>query len=75
MRLALTPRLALGLHIGTLLLAGMGGLFLCVMAWRSRNFQIAVATTRMPHSEPKRSAIPASVVSGSSASTPRMKPA
>ena len=36
------PSLACRLYIGTLLLAGMGGLFLCVMSRRSRNFQTAV---------------------------------
>ena len=39
LRLADAPSLAPGLHIGALLLGRVGGLFLCVMAWRSRNFQ------------------------------------
>ena len=42
----LEPSLACGLYVGTLLLAGMSGLFLCVWSRRSRNFQTAVVTTR-----------------------------
>ena len=44
--LALEPRLARRLHIGALLLAGVGSLFLCVCSCRSRNFQTAVLDHR-----------------------------
>src|ERR1700737_3104496 len=67
------PPLARGLHISALLLAGMGGLFLCVWPCRSRNFHTAVLTTVTVRSSRNRSTISSSVVSGASASAPRMK--
>src|SRR5713226_6224739 len=73
--LAAEPTLARGLHIRARLLAGMGGLFLCVWPCRSRNFQTAVLTTVTARSSRNRSTISSSVVSGASASTPRMKSA
>src|SRR5271155_763015 len=73
--LAVDPITARGLHICALLLAGMGGLFLYVWLCRSSNFHTAVLTTVTPRSSRSRSTISSSVVSGVSASTPRMKPA
>src|SRR5207248_7785270 len=73
--LAVDPILARGPYISALLLAGMGGLFLCVRPCRSRNFHTAVLTTVTPRSSRNRSTISSSVVSGAFASAPRMKSA
>ena len=49
---------------GALLLTRVGSLFLCVMSWRSRNFQTAVDTTLTSRSRARCSAISTSVMSG-----------
>jgi hypothetical protein len=66
---------ARSLYISALLLAGAGGLCLCVRPCRSRNFHTAVLTTVTPRSSRNRSAISSSVVSGAFASARRMKSA
>jgi hypothetical protein len=73
--LAAEPILARSLYISALLLAGVGGLFLCVRLCRSRNFHTAVLTTITPRSSRNRATISSRVVSGASASARRTKSA
>src|SRR5690348_722195 len=73
--LPLGPALTCGFYVGTVLFAGVSGLFLCVWSWRSRNFQTAVLATLTPRSAASRSTISASVVSGFSLTRPRMNSA
>src|SRR3984957_10834143 len=72
---AVDPMLPRGLHIWAFLLTGMSSLFLCVWPCRSRNFHTAVLTTVTPRSRRNRSTISSSVMSGASASAPKMNSA